>query len=97
LRTVGPPAMMRGGPQSDAVEEETMPVGHPGRVFREKVSIRFSGAELAEIEEAVRLSPVAWKGKAHHLRQACLDWARAGIATAAARDGRHKSRRKAAS
>jgi hypothetical protein len=70
-----------------------MPIGVPGRIFSDRVTLRFAGPERAELDEAVRLSPVAWKGLSHHLRQACLDWARAAIASQPHRQG-HKRRRK---
>ena len=68
-----------------------MPTGMKGRVFAERITLRFSGPEKAELDEAVRLSPVAWKGMSLHLRAACLDWARAAIASSTAKDARHRA------
>jgi hypothetical protein len=66
-----------------------MPIGTPGRIYKDRVTLRFASYEKAELDEAVRLSSFAWRGLSYHLRQACLDWARSAIASQPRRQG-HK-------
>jgi hypothetical protein len=65
-----------------------VPTGHAGRVYKDRVTLRFSIPEKAVLDEAVRVSPVAYKGVSYHLRAACLEWA--GRMIALTRKGRRR-------
>jgi hypothetical protein len=59
------------------------------------VTLRFAQTERAVLDEAVRLSPVAFKGLSFHLRAACLEWAGRSIALLSTK-GRRRHKRQTA-